>query len=284
MLSANFGEAATTFRLNVDLLIAALGRVPRGMHWNLVAIKPTDEGFEFQYPINGAAASERLPATTIDRRGLTSRLVCSTRHLASLVRVLKSIRTHDQLIRVAISNTRLVAWTDHATVQFFADRTPTDWKDPSIPATNTDIPEIQLLLDRRTSDLPKGTGKWLRRLGRNALTNRDKVETTWVLSHDRVVVDIDGGIQTSVEIPCACDRWPLVDKQISLSVCPLTTAAFLECCEKGTDGCRLVYQDTLLALQSSSPRYELIAQGTLNHSIDSIRPSRTDVYTTRTAI
>lgn len=284
MLSAACREPATTLCLNADLFIAALRRVPRGERWHLLAIQPTDEGLDLRYPVNGAAASERLHATTLERGDSTSPFVSSARYVAGLVRVLKTLQKHGPQIRVQVSTSRLAAWNDSVTIQFFADKNPGDWKGPSVPDTNSDIPEIQLLLDRRMSDLRKDTGKWLRRLVRNAKANRKRVETTWVLSHDRVVVDIDGGIQTSVEIPCACDRWPLEDNEISLSVCPLITAALLECCEKGTDGCCLVYQNSLLTFRSSSPSYELIAHGILSKSLESACLRRTDVHTTRTAI
>ena len=284
MLSAACREPATTLCLNADLFIAALRRVPRGERWHLLAIQPTDEGLDLRYLVNGAAASERLHATTLERGDSKSPFVCSARYVAGLVRVLKTLQKHGPQIRVQVSTSRLAAWNDSVTIQFFADKTPSDWQGPSMPDTSTDIPEIQLLPDRRMPDLPKGTGKWLRRLVRDAKAKRQRVQTTWILSRDGILVDIDGGIQTSFEIPCACDRWSLEDDEASLRVDPLTTAAILECCEKDSGGCRLVYQDALLTFQSSSRSYELISQGTLNKNLKSVRLRTTDVHTTGTAM
>ncbi len=266
MLSVVCQEPTTTLCLSADLLIAALRRVPRGKPWDLLAIQPTDEGFDFRYAVNGAAASERLPATTLERAGSTSPFVCSARYIAGLVRVLKSLRKHGPKVRVQISTSRIAVWNDSATIQFFADKTPSDWKGPSKPDTNTEIPEIQLILDRRMPDLPKDTGKWLRRLVRDAKANREKTETTWRLTRDLVVVELDCGIQTSIDMPCACDCWPLDQDRLCLTVSPLTTAAILECSEEDKRGCRLAYQHELLTVRSSSRPYQLTASVELNEN------------------
>ena len=84
MLSPTRPESATTLCVNADLLIAALRRVPRGERWHLLLIRPTDEGLDFQYPVKGAAASERLPATTLERGDPTSPFICSARYVPSL--------------------------------------------------------------------------------------------------------------------------------------------------------------------------------------------------------
>ncbi len=282
MLSVNFGEAATTFRLNIDPLIAALCRVPLGERWHLLAIQPTKAGFNFQYPVIAGVASERVPATILNDCGTISRFVCSTRSITKLAHVLKSLRKQSPTIQVQISSSTLTAWNDSVTLQFFADRKPNTWKCPSMPDTDMNIPEIQLLMDLHKTDLPKQSGKWLRRLVRSAKANRQQMETTWILSHDRVVVEIEGGIQTALEILCTCDRWSLAENEVSLVVDPLATAAILEICQKGTDDCRLIYQDSLLTIQSSSPSHEMIAHAILKKINESVSPRRTDAHTTRT--
>ena len=120
-----------------------------------------------------------------------------------------------------------------------------------------DSREINLFLERRTADLPKGVGKWLRRLVRNALADCERVETTWLLSRTLVVVHLNCGIVTSLEIPCACTSWPLDDDRVCLKANPLTTATILECLEDDTHGCHLAYLYGLLTVQASSRRYQL---------------------------
>lgn len=268
MLSVTYQEPATTVCMSVEIFIAAMKRVPRGKPWDLLAIRPSDAGLDLRYVVNDATMHEQLSATMIERSDPTTPFVCSKKCVAGYVRVLKCLPTHGLNVKLQISASRIAIWTDAVTVQFFADRSPSEWIGPSNVDMNTDAHEIKLFLDRPTADLPKNVGQWLRRLVRNALADGEKIETTWILSRDLVVVELDCGLQTSVEIPCTFESWPLEDNEIFLTVCPLTTAALLECCEKGTDGCRLVYQDTLLTFQSSSPRYELSAHGTLNKSIE----------------
>jgi len=132
-----------------------------------------------------------------------------------------------------------------------------------MPDTSADNREIQLLMDRRMAEIPKGAGSWLRQLVRTALVEGDKIETTWNLSRDLVVVELDCGIQTSVEIPCTSESWTLDQNRVCLAVDPLATAAILECFEHDARGSHLAYRDGSLAVQASSRSYRLAVAASL---------------------
>ena len=149
---------------------------------------------------------------------------------------------------------------------------------------NTDAPEVNLFLDRRTADIPKNVGKWLRRLVRDALADGAKIETTWILSRDLVVVELDCGLQTSVEITCTFESWTLDKDRVSLTVDPLTTATILECIEGDSRGCQLSYGDGLLTVRAGSRPYQLTARAALIKSIQTSNLCTAEVRDTRTAI
>lgn len=256
MLSVTRRDSATTVPIEIDVLLEALRRVPHGQPGDLLAIHPSNTGVVLDYRVNGIAYEERC-STKDERECSGDPFLCSTRRVATLARVLKSLRKRGQAIRTQMSASRIAIWNEAVTVQFFADRHPSEWVRQSLPKPTEDGAEVSLSMHRPVADYPKGAGKWIRQLVRKALANNESIQTTWFLTRTIVAVRLDCGLQTSIEIPCACVSWLLEDDQVCLGVNPLTTASILECLEEDAHGSRLTYRDSLLTVRSGSRPHQM---------------------------
>lgn len=259
MLSQVFLESTEDVSFNLDLLLAALRRIPRNQDWGIVAFLTSDTGLCLGCAVRGGITFEQLQTEPNVCNHTSDPFVFSKQRAASFVRVLQSLRKHGQAIRVQISAHRIALWNDTMSVQIFADRHPSEWKKLSIPDTRENGQEIQLFMHRSTADIPKAVGKWLRRLIRSARRDCLRIETQWVFTRDLVTAEINCGLRTSIEIPCRCDSWPMVDDRVCLNINPLTMASMLESLEKDERGCQLVYRDDLLTIKSSTRSYQLTA-------------------------
>lgn len=257
MLSAVSPEPATPVSLDGPELSRALRRIPRRPDGALLAIVPSATGVEVRTEGDETTTCEHLRCSTLEGVDEGSSFVCSAQRSPYIERIIRCLQKRDPMMRAKISASRFAIWNGWATAQVFSDLDSDDATRLLAPATVVESRAVVLALHTCAAHLPKGYGKWVRQLAKKELANRGTPTTTWHLSPNRIVLDLNCGLQTSTEWLCESVSWPLEEQQIHLGVDPLVTAEILDLLESVNAPTRLVFQDAQMTFESGTRRFQL---------------------------